>query len=98
LSAPIASRVPNATISQKPPPRQPQHYGNRAPDEHPPEPEFWEALDEISYVEKVDRNELIRRLESAAPETRRTSAVRVFVLQHIRNRCLALEISDQPLD
>ena len=53
------------------------------------EPEFWEALDEISYIEKVDRNELVRRIESAAPETQRTSAVRVFVLQHFRDRCFA---------
>jgi predicted DNA-binding ribbon-helix-helix protein len=50
------------------------------------EPEFWEARDEICWIEKVDRNALVRRIESAAPATMRTSAIRVFILQHIRQR------------
>lgn len=64
------------------------------------EPEFWGALDEICYIEKVDRNELVRRIESAAPDTPRTSAVRVFILQHLRNRdrCFASEVSSKPHD
>jgi predicted DNA-binding ribbon-helix-helix protein len=50
------------------------------------EPEFWEALDEICYIENVDRNELVCRIESAEPTTGRTSAVRVLILQHLRSR------------
>jgi predicted DNA-binding ribbon-helix-helix protein len=55
------------------------------------EPEFWHALDQISEREKVDRNELIRRVENAAPEGVRTSAVRVFVLEYFRDRERAAE-------
>jgi predicted DNA-binding ribbon-helix-helix protein len=51
------------------------------------EPEFWAALDDICKREQLGRNELVRRVESAAPEARRTSAVRVFILQYFH--CLA---------
>ena len=50
------------------------------------EPELWDALDQISEREKMDRSELIRRVEGAAPAAVRTSAVRVFILEYFRDR------------
>jgi predicted DNA-binding ribbon-helix-helix protein len=56
------------------------------------EPEFWSALSEICQREHVRIGALIRRIEAenggadAMGEGRRTSAVRVFVLQYFRNR------------
>lgn len=50
------------------------------------ESEFWVALDEICEFEGVDYEELVRRIESAAPAGRLTSTIRVFVLQHVSRR------------
>jgi len=49
------------------------------------EPEFWRALDQICERECVDRKELVRRIEDAATESPRTSAVRVFILEYFRS-------------
>ncbi len=57
------------------------------------EPEFWEGLDEVCHRERVERKELIRSIESTAPPTVRTSAVRVFLFQYFRDRCATLEVS-----
>lgn len=46
------------------------------------EPEFWRALDQICEREQVTRNQLVRRVKSAAPDTLLTSAVRVFILKY----------------
>jgi predicted DNA-binding ribbon-helix-helix protein len=46
------------------------------------EPELWDALVEICLREDVDTSELVRRVEADGRRGRRTSAVRVYVLQY----------------
>jgi len=49
------------------------------------EPEFWDALHEISRREVRCFGELVRQVESRQTEGGRTSAIRVFILQYFRN-------------
>jgi len=50
------------------------------------ESEFWTALDEICSLEHLEYEELVRRIAIAGSRDGVTSAIRVFVLQHVRRR------------
>lgn len=50
------------------------------------EQEFWMAVDEICSLEHLEYEELVRRIALAGPRKGLTSAIRVFVLQHVRRR------------
>jgi len=50
------------------------------------EPELWEGFDEIRAANQLSRSELVRQIQNSAPDTKRTSAVRVFIIQYFRLR------------
>lgn len=50
------------------------------------EPEFWEALREIAGLRAISLNRLIADIDTARGRQGLSSALRVFVLNHYRDR------------
>jgi predicted DNA-binding ribbon-helix-helix protein len=50
------------------------------------EPEFWEALRDICLQEDIDLRQLMSQIDQTKHEGGRTSAVRVFILEHFRRQ------------
>jgi len=49
------------------------------------EPELWDALRDICVRENVALNDIVKKIESTRHAGGRTSAVRVFIVNYLRN-------------
>ena len=51
------------------------------------EPPFWDGLKELACSQKISVNELVRRIDAErGGEGNLSSAVRIYVFEHFRNR------------
>ena len=50
------------------------------------EPEFWQALEQITVREKITLPQLVKQIDSTRePKTNLSSAIRVYILSHLKN-------------
>ena len=48
------------------------------------EKEFWEGLREIAHLQKISLSTLVRQIDEARGDNNLSSAIRLFVFNHLR--------------